>query len=119
MADHFSDENKNKPQKSIEIFTCVKNLPFFIQILKMAEQSTEMEIDDTDFFLNGESSNGQKSNGDVTVKQEINDSGVTGDTKDDDPVVREIPVFLAKALADQLYLYQVKSFNLKMLSFTL
>ena len=59
MADHFSDENKNKPQKSIEIFTCVKNLPFFIQILKMAEQSTEMEIDDTDFFLNGESSNGK------------------------------------------------------------
>ena len=82
----------------------------------MAEEASEMDVDNPDLFLNGDSSNGQQSNGDVTVKQEMSDNG---DTKDDDPVVREIPVFLAKALADQLYLYQVKSFNLKMLSFTL
>ena len=29
------------------------------------------------------------------------------DKKDDDPVVHEIPVFLAKSLAKQLFLYQV------------
>ena len=31
---------------------------------------------------------------------------------DDDPVVHEIPVFLAKSLAKQLFLYQVRNKNI-------
>ena len=99
----FLMKTKTNRKKSIEIFTCVKRFANFHS--NMAEEATEMEVDNSDLLLNGESSNGQQNNGDVTVKQEIND---TDDAKDDDPVVREIPVFLAKALADQLYLYQVK-----------
>jgi len=35
-------------------------------------------------------------------------NNTTSNADDDDPVVHEIPVFLAKSLAKQLFLYQVR-----------
>ena len=72
---------------------------------------TEMEVDEL------EKNNGQNFQNDrIKIKQETVDND--GDFNlideneakpniEDDPVVSEIPVFLAKTLAQQLYLFQV------------
>ena len=73
---------------------------------------TEMEVDEL------EKNNGQNFQNDrIKIKQETVDND--GDFNlideneakpniEDDPVVSEIPVFLAKTLAQQLYLFQVR-----------
>ena len=75
---------------------------------------TEMEVDEL------EKNNGQNFQNDrIKIKQETVDND--GDFNlideneakpniEDDPVVSEIPVFLAKTLAQQLYLFQVRYF---------
>ena len=54
--------------------------------------------------VNGDKEENDKEEND---KEKANEEG----DEEDDPVVHEIPVFLAKRLQDQLYLFQVR-FNL-------
>ena len=83
--------------------------------MSTAAKPTEMEVDEL------EKNNGQNfQNDQIKIKQETVDND--GDFNlideneakpniEDDPVVSEIPVFLAKTLAQQLYLFQVSKKN--------
>ena len=77
----------------------------------MSERS-EMEIDDTEQY-NGDIGNGEHDSNDAQIKSEFSDQNAESEaTEEDDPVVKEIPVFVAKTLAQQLYLFQVSQFIL-------
>ena len=81
---------------------------------------TEMEVDEL------EKNNGQIfQNDQIKIKQEnvdndgdfnFIDENEAKSNHEDDPVVSEIPVFLAKTLAQQLYLFQVRRLFLIIIS---
>ena len=83
--------------------------------MSTAAKPTEMEVDEL------EKNNGQNfQNDQIKIKQEtvdndgdfnLVDENEAKPNHEEDPVVSEIPVFLAKTLAQQLYLFQVSKKN--------